>query len=536
MNRSVFKSLCFFVTLFSIFSMGIAHSAPGVKKSEPARFTILHTSDIHAHLMEFENQNKEVVGGYARIKKYKESLEAEGKSVLMLSSGDISQGTFFYRFFEGVPDVEYMNQTGYAAMTLGNHEFDKGQETLAEAVKNAKFPILGANIKFKRIPSLQKLIKPYTVINTGSDNNVKIAIIGLVPENLTSVVQSVFVKDIEIMKAAQTVASVLPEIKAQKPDMILVLSHLGWEKELEIFEQFPEIDGVLGGHTHLFIDPPAVTKGPNGHRFMSQPGEFGEKITRYDISFYKNTDFKIEVERAGLIKMDHKIPNDPKISVEVNKLWKQIEGKVSEPVAETKVFLDGTRGNVRRIETNLGDLMCDSMAELTNADGAIMNGGGIRDSIKEGTITTGDVLNVLPFDNYMVKLTLKGESLKKLFRQVAELNNTPGGFGGFLQISGSMRVDYNKAEPLYSFNQKAIEDNKLYTITTNDFLAEAGNGLSALKEAVNLETTGILGSDLFLRYLKQAKTVSPMVDGRIKTKPATKLKLPKGTVKTIPQF
>src|SRR5690606_18188626 len=105
----------------------------------------------------------------------------------------------------------------------------------------------------------------------------------------------VFVKDIEIMKAAQTVASVLPEIKAQKPDMILVLSHLGWEKELEIFEQFPEIDGVLGGHTHLFIDPPAVTKGPNGHRFMSQPGEFGEKVTRYDISFYKNTDFKIEV-------------------------------------------------------------------------------------------------------------------------------------------------------------------------------------------------------------------------------------------------
>jgi 2',3'-cyclic-nucleotide 2'-phosphodiesterase (5'-nucleotidase family) len=99
-----------------------------------------------------------------------------------------------------------------------------------------------------------------------------------------------------------------------------------------------------------------------------------------------------------------------------------------------------------------------------------------------------------------------------------------------------MRVDYNKAEPLYSFNQKAIEDHKLYPITTNDFLAEAGNGLSALKEAVNLETTGILGSDLFLRYLKQAKTVSPMVDGRIKTKPATRLKLPKGTVKTIPQF
>ncbi|MDD3001836.1 MAG: bifunctional UDP-sugar hydrolase/5'-nucleotidase, partial [Candidatus Riflebacteria bacterium] len=522
----VFKSLCFFVVLFSILSMGIAHSKPGIKKSEPVRLTILHTSDIHAHLMEFENQNNEIVGGYARIKKYKDALEAEGQSVLMLSSGDISQGTFFYRFFEGVPDVEYMNQTGYAAMTLGNHEFDKGQEILVEAIKNAKFPILGANIKFKRIPSLQNLIKPYTIVNTGKDNSIKVAIIGLVPENLTSVVQSVFVKDIDIKKAQNTVRALLPEIKAQKPDMILVLSHLGWEKELEVFEQFPEIDGILGGHTHLFIDPPAVTKGANGHRFMSQPGEFGQNVTRYDINIYKNSSFKIEVERAGLIKMDYKVENDPKISVEVQKLWKQIEGKVSEPVAETKVFLDGSRSNVRRIETNLGDLLCDSMAELTNADGAIMNGGGIRESIKEGTITTGDVLNVLPFDNYMVKLTLKGESLKKLFKQVNELNNTPGGFGGFLQISSAMRVDYNKTEPLMSFNQKEIDDNKLYTITTNDFLAEAGNGLSALKEAVNTETTGILGSDMFLRYLKQVKTVSPVIDGRIKTRPVSKVKLP----------
>jgi 5'-nucleotidase len=217
---------------------------------EVVEFSILHTSDVHAHLMAFDGPTGNGVGGYARIKKYKDSLEEQGREVVMLSSGDAFQGTYFYRFFQGIPDFEFMSNTGYAAMTLGNHEFDSGQEALAEAASYAKFPLLAANIVFKKIPQLQSRIKPYTIVNAGkSENPVKIAIIGLVPEELKEIVQPMFVSDFDVCDAAVAIRRYLPEIRAQKPDMILLLSHLGWERELELFEEFPEIDGILGGHT-----------------------------------------------------------------------------------------------------------------------------------------------------------------------------------------------------------------------------------------------------------------------------------------------
>ncbi|MDD2997647.1 MAG: metallophosphoesterase, partial [Candidatus Riflebacteria bacterium] len=136
MTKLTIKSLLFLV----LFPVSLFALSP--EPFDVTEFTILHTSDIHAHLMAFDGPSGNAVGGYARIKQYKESLEKKGREVLMLSSGDIFQGTFFYRFFQGIPDIEFMNQTGYAAMTLGNHEFDNGQERLAEALSHARFPIL----------------------------------------------------------------------------------------------------------------------------------------------------------------------------------------------------------------------------------------------------------------------------------------------------------------------------------------------------------------------------------------------------------
>lgn len=275
MIKHLFKSLLLVVLL----PVYLAAFSP--EPFEAVKFSILHTSDIHAHLMQFDNADGKTVGGYARIKNYRDSIAKSGKDVLMLSSGDIFQGTFFYRFFQGIPDIEFMNQTGYAAMTLGNHEFDNGQEALAEALTYAKFPILAANIQFKKIPALQCRIKPYTISEVGPEGNkIRVAIIGMVPEELKTIVQPVFVNDFTVLDAAATLHKYLPEIRQANPDMILLLSHLGWDRELQLFEEFPELDGILGGHTHLAINPPAVVTGARGHRFMSQPGEWGQFVTR----------------------------------------------------------------------------------------------------------------------------------------------------------------------------------------------------------------------------------------------------------------
>ncbi|PKL41986.1 MAG: hypothetical protein CVV41_16170 [Candidatus Riflebacteria bacterium HGW-Riflebacteria-1] len=502
---------------------------------EVVEFSILHTSDVHAHLMAFDGPTGNGVGGYARIKKYKDSLEEQGREVVMLSSGDAFQGTYFYRFFQGIPDFEFMSNTGYAAMTLGNHEFDSGQEALAEAASYAKFPLLAANIVFKKIPQLQSRIKPYTIVNAGkSENPVKIAIIGLVPEELKEIVQPMFVSDFDVCDAAVAIRRYLPEIRAQKPDMILLLSHLGWERELELFEEFPEIDGILGGHTHLAIDPPAVVMGDRGHRFMSQPGEWGQHVTRYDIAFYRNSDHKVDVLSAGLVPMNKEKPEDKAMAQTVLKLWQQIEDKVNVVLGTAEVFLNGERDFIRNMETNLGNLVADCFADYTSADIALINGGGIRSSIATGSITVGDCLNVLPFDNYLVKLKMSGASIKRVFEKVAQEIEHAGGFGGFLQVSRGLQVNYSGLLSV-KFNGKELVDDQIYTVCTIDFLAAGGNGLAGFTEAVEAESTGKLTGDVFMKHIKAAASVAPVTENRIILRQTVKkVKMPKGTIKSIP--
>lgn len=520
--------------LLLIVPFGLLASSPD--SSEFVEFSILHTSDIHAHLMAFDGPTGQGVGGYARIKKYKNLLEEQGREVVMLSSGDIFQGTYFYRFFQGIPDIEFMNSTGYAAMTLGNHEFDNGQEALAEAVAYAKFPILAANIAFKKIPQLQSRIKPYTIVTAGkSDNPVKIAIIGLTPENLKEIVQPLFVNDFDVRDASVTLKKYLPEIKAQQPDMILLLSHLGWERELELFAEFPELDGILGGHTHLAIDPPAVVNGPRGHRFMSQPGEWGQYVTRYDIAYYRNSSRHVDVLAAGLVAMGNDRPEDINMAQAVLKLWQQIEDKVSVVLGVAEVYLNGERDFIRSMETNLGNLVADCFAEQTSTDMALINGGGIRSSIATGPITVGDCLNVLPFDNYLVKLKLSGSSIKKAFTHVAEELSEVGGFGGFLQVSRGLQVDYSQSEISVRLNGEELVDDQIYSVCTIDFLAAGGNGMSGFTEAIETESTGKLTGDIFMKHIQSEASVAPVTEGRIKLKQTvTKIKMPNGVIKNVP--
>jgi len=530
MIKSILKSLLI------VIAFPLSLSAFTSESFDVVDFTILHTSDIHAHLQVFDGPTGNSVGGYARIKKYKDTLEERGKEVIMLSSGDVFQGTFFYRFFQGIPDMEFMNQTGYSAMTLGNHEFDNGQEALSEALSYAMFPVLAANIEYKKIPQLQKRIKPYTFLEVGKEGRkVKIAVIGLVPEELKKIVQPVFVKDFDVRDAISTLRRYLPEVRKAQPDMILVLSHLGWDKEVELFELFPEIDGILGGHTHLSINPPPVVEGPNGHRFISQAGEWGQHVTRYDITFYPDSRQKVEVTAAGLVHMSSDMPEDSKMAAKIRKLWEQIQVKVNVPLGVAEVFLNGERQYVRNIETNLGNLVADCFAEIIPADMALINGGGIRSSIATGTITIGSCLNVLPFDDYLVKLRLHGSSIKKIFNQVAAEMNVAGGFGGFLQVSQGLQVDYSQGELKVLFNGREIEDNKVYTVTTNEFLASGGNGLTAFTEAIDTESTGKMTADALIQFVKTKETVHPKLENRIKVKNTVKkVKMPFGIIKSVP--
>lgn len=511
--RSILSSTLAVVLLF----LAICCASPAATLTEPVEITVLHTSDIHAHLMPFDCASGTAMGGYARMKAYRDRLASSGKNVVLLSSGDVFQGTLFYRFFRGVPDAGFMSQMNYSAMTLGNHEFDSGQDSLHDAFRDVKFPILSANLRFTAHKPLSDLVKQSTIITIPVGNQqFKLGVIGLTDEHLENDVPKANLKGVQIENAVTALRRELMNLKAQGCHAIFALNHVGWNRDFELAGMFPEITGFLGGHTHVFADPPYIEGGSAGHRFISQPGEFGNNVSRLDLRFEPDgSGVRCQVTAAGLIPLTSDMPEDPAVKATVDKLWKQVEEKTSEKLAETVTRLDGDRTMVRSRETNLGNLVADCFVHVLPCQIAIINGGGIRSSIEAGAVRIADCLNVLPFDNYLARLELKGSTLQRVFEKIRnDILTTPSG-GGFLQVSRGFSVVYTKSGVELKYNGRPIEPETVYTVVTNDFLANGGNGLTMFSECISSETSSILCADAFMQYVKYLKAIDARIEGRI---------------------
>lgn len=513
-----------------LFALLLSRLAPAAALQGPVEITLLHTSDVHAHLMPFACASGPAEGGYARLAAYADRLRAQGRQVVLLSSGDVFQGTLFWRFFRGIPDAAFMRRMGFAGMALGNHEFDGGQSAIVDAFRDAGFPILSANLRFTACRELQDLKRDSAIheVRIGTDT-LRLGLIGVTEENLENDVPRPFLQGIVVESAEAAIARELPRLKSQGADAVIVLAHLGWPHEVRVAERFPEVCGVFGGHTHLFVDPPLVKEVPNGHQFLTESGEFGGVVTRLDLRLTPGPDgARVEVLAGGLMPLSTGMPEDPVMKAEVDALWRQVEGKVNIPLATAPERLEGDRPFIRQQETNLGNLAADSMLDLGGADIAVLNGGGIRTSIATGTVTIGDCLNVLPFDNYLIRLTMTGASVQRLFEQVRGILATTPVFGGFLHVSRGLQVRYGPAGAEVRLDGRPLDPGKNYTLITNDFLSNGGNGLSVFTEAVASESTGVLQADALMQYVKKLGTIDARVEGRIVVEaPLARLSLPR---------
>ena len=219
---------------------------------------ILHTNDTHSQIEPLSAGNYKGLGGADRREKYIRQVRAENKNVILLDAGDFSQGTPYFTLFKGNAEVELMNAMGYDAATLGNHEFDNGCSALAARLKTADFPVVCANYQFAN-KKLAKVIKPYVIIERAG---MKIGIFGL-GVNLDGYVAPKVAREVTYLDPVETARKMVSILKAQNCDLIVCLSHIGVDKSIkdndyEIARQVPEIDVIVGGHSHEEINPPAV--------------------------------------------------------------------------------------------------------------------------------------------------------------------------------------------------------------------------------------------------------------------------------------
>lgn len=239
------------VLLIVMFVFALAAGAKGKK------IVILHTNDTHSCIFPLKETLADTMlagrGGFIRRAAMIEQQRKECPGLLLLDSGDFSQGSPYYTMFKGDVEVGLMNEIKYDAATIGNHEFDFGVENMARLFKMAKFPIVCANYDFTGT-ALEGVVKPYVIIRR---NGLKIGIFGISPqlEGLVFAKTCQGVKYNDPVKVANEVAALLKN--KEKCDLVICLSHLGWEVEgmddIKLMSSTRNIDLVLGGHSHSYF-------------------------------------------------------------------------------------------------------------------------------------------------------------------------------------------------------------------------------------------------------------------------------------------
>ena len=257
--------------------------------------TILHTNDVHSHIDPFppthpKNPN---MGGVARRAALIESIKKENPNVLLLDAGDSFQGTPYFNYYGGELEFKLMSKMGYHATTIGNHEFDSGIDNLAAQMQHADFKILSANYDFKNTV-MNGFVKPYLVF---IQDGIRVGIFGLGVE-LAGLVDKKMYKETLYFDPVEITKDTVSTLKIkEKCDLIICLSHLGYAYknepnkicDLKLAAITQDIDLIIGGHTHTFLDKPTVVENAIGEKVLvNQVGCFGINLGRIDFYFDTN--------------------------------------------------------------------------------------------------------------------------------------------------------------------------------------------------------------------------------------------------------
>ncbi|MDR3133836.1 MAG: metallophosphatase [Prevotellaceae bacterium] len=243
--------------------------------AQSKQITIIHTNDVHSQVEPDKNNR----GGMVRMATYIQQVRAEEENVLLLSAGDIFQGTPYYNLFFGAVEIELMNAMGYDFACLGNHEFDNGIDSLVKRLQEAKFGIITANYDVSET-ALRPFVKPYAIVEKGG---FKIGIVG-VGTDLTPVSFGKNWEGIVISDPVETANAMAKQLKEQHCDLVICLSHIGYEEDVKLAENSRNIDLIIGGHSHTFLETPDVRKNLDGKDVpVTQTGGNGKYIGRITV-------------------------------------------------------------------------------------------------------------------------------------------------------------------------------------------------------------------------------------------------------------
>ncbi|WP_312980248.1 bifunctional UDP-sugar hydrolase/5'-nucleotidase UshA [Atlantibacter sp.] len=523
------------LALFMAFGM-LSAPAQAYEQDKTYKITILHTNDHHGHFWRNEYGEYGLAAQKTLVDGIRQQVAEQGGSVLLLSGGDINTGVPESDLQDAEPDFRGMNLIGYDAMTVGNHEFDNPLTVLRQQEKWAKFPFLSANIYQKSTG--ERLFKPWALFKR---QDLKIAVIGLTTDDTAKIGNPEFFTDIEFRKPAEEAKLVIQELQqTEKPDVIIATTHMGHYDngehgsnapgDVEMARSLPQgaLAMIVGGHSQNPVcmaaenkkqqdyvpGTPCAPDRQNGI-WIVQAHEWGKYVGRADFEF-RNGEMKLVNYQLIPVNLKRKVTWDngksdrilytPEIA-ENQKMLSLLSPFQSKGKAQLDVkigningHLEGDRSKVRFVQTNLGRLILAAQMARTEADFAVMSGGGIRDSIEAGDITYKDVLKVQPFGNTLVYIDMPGNAVVEYLTVVAQKKPDSGAYPQFANVSfsasgGTLSDLKIKGEP--------VDPNKTYRMATLSFNATGGDGYPQIDNQPGYVNTGFIDAEVLKQYIQQ---------------------------------
>ncbi|GAC41821.1 bifunctional metallophosphatase/5'-nucleotidase [Paenibacillus popilliae] len=471
--------------------------------------TIAHTNDVHGHIQ--ENQTGKQFG-YAKIATLVKEWKEENDNSLFVDVGDTFQGTIYANQSKGEAIVPILNLLGYTVIAAGNHEFDFGHKQLLKLRDQLAYPIISANV-FQADGT--NLLVPTFKTEVGGET---FAFIGFVAEETPIVTHPNNVQGLTFKDPVDIAKQLVPEMK-KEVDHVIIVSHIGVDKDREIAKNVSGIDLIIGGHSHTPIHTPLVVNGT----YIVQDWEYGKSLGRVDLFYYNK---ELVGFSGGLVEYDASVKADPEIEKLVQQIVAETEEGMKGVVGKTEVDLDGDRTHIRAKETNLGNFVVDTLLAKAKtlkgneADVALIIAGSIRTGKQVGDITKMDLYSMLPYPNTLTIVEATGaDLLAALELSVRRVGNTDDLSGAFLQVSG-MSFVYDSKKPAgervteVKVGGQPLDLEKTYKVATTDFLTSGGEGYSMLMKEQVLDT-GYTLYEIAEEYLVNNKVIHPIVENRI---------------------
>ena len=412
-------------------------------QAEATEIVILHTNDMHASLE-----------GFPSLAAYKKELEQQYEHVLLVSAGDIFSGNPVVDFYKdkGYPMVDLMNRLGYRISTVGNHEFDYGQEIFKERMEQADFPFICANMDTREAVLPQP--KPYVVLEEGGH---KLFFLGLI-ELGNNGVPSTHPDKVKGIAFSDPIASAGKFTdRNDQYDAFIGLTHLGYETDKQLAQTYPQFDAILGGHSHTLVDTPQYINDV----LLSQAGDDMEFVGKVTLTF---RDGKLIDRSSDMISLKQYEASERALDSLVqhyqnNEALNQVIGEAASPI---------------RGKDELGSLFTDAQRELHNLDFAFQNNGGIRISeIPEGPIRVKTIYALDPFGNELIEYEMTPDEIKSLIRNASDHGHVD------LQISGGQYTLRINAEDevqeivLLDSQGNPLDPDSTYQVGLNSYIASS---------------------------------------------------------------